>query len=149
MAFGPALTGGERDHFDRRIDEYDPTGAVRDLTRGQRSEWWAAHRAAIAATGIPFLTVAADAGLADHEAEAGADGGSDLQLRIPDTRLDLPSFVALAVVRTDHWDIAYPHRDQSARGTAHVDPLVPALPEGCGDGGPHPNAGRGGPARPE
>ena len=109
-AFGPALTGGERDHFDRRIDEYDPTGAVRDLTRGQRSQWWAAHRAAIAATGIPFLTVAADAGLADHAAEAGADGGSDLQLRVPDTRLDLPSFVALAVVRTDHWDIAYPHR---------------------------------------
>ena len=109
-AFGPALTGGERDHFDRRIDEYDPTGAVRDLTRGQRSEWWGAHRAAIAATGIPFLTVAADAGLAEHAAEAGADGGSDLQLRVPDTRLDLPSFVALAVVRTDHWDIAYPHR---------------------------------------
>ena len=43
-------------------------------------------------------------------AEAGVDGGSDLQLRVPDTRLDLPSFVALAVVRTDHWDIAYPHR---------------------------------------
>ncbi len=109
-AFGPVLTGGERDHFDRRIDEYDPTGAVRDLTRGQRSQWWAAHRVAIAATGIPFLTVAADAGLAEHEAEAGVDGGSDLQLRVPDTRLDLPSFVALAVVRTDHWDIAYPHR---------------------------------------
>ena len=109
-AFGPALTRGERDHFDRRIDEYDPTGAVRDLTRGQRSQWWAAHRAAIAATGIPFLTVAADAGLAEHDAEAGVDGGSDLQLRVPDTRLDLPSFVALAMVRTDHWDIAYPHR---------------------------------------
>ena len=116
VAFGPALTGGERDHFDRRIDEYDPTGAVRDLTRGQRSQWWAAHRAGIAATGIPFLTVAADAGLAEHEAEAGADGGSDLQLRVPDTRLDLPSFVALAVVRTDHWDIAYPHRNPGARG---------------------------------
>ena len=114
-AFGPALTGGERDHFDRRIDEYDPTGAVRDLTREQRSQWWAAHLAAIAATGIPFLTVAADAGLADHKAEAGADDGSDLQLRVPDTRLDLPWFVALAVVRTDHWDIAYPHRTPGTR----------------------------------
>ena len=115
-AFGPVLTGGERDHFNRRIDEYDPTGAVRDLTRGERSQWWAAHRAAIAATGIPFLTVAADAGLADREAEDGPDGGSDLQLRVPDTRLDLPSFVALAVVRTDHWDIAYPLRNPGARG---------------------------------
>ena len=75
-AFGPALTGGERDHFDRRIDEYDPTGAVRDLTRSQRSQWWAEHRAAIAATGVPFFTVAADAGLADHEAEAGADAAA-------------------------------------------------------------------------
>ena len=52
-AFGPALTGGERDHFDRRIDEYDPTGAVRDLTRGQRSEWWGSHRAAIAGNRDP------------------------------------------------------------------------------------------------
>lgn len=112
-AFGPALTGGERDRFDRRIDEYDATGAVRDLTRGQRSQWWAEHRGAIEATGIPFFTVAADAGPDGHEARADADGGSDLQLHVADTRLDLPLFVALAVLRTDHWDIAYPHRTAS------------------------------------
>ena len=116
-AFGPALIGGERARFDRRIDEYDAPGAVRDLTRAQRAQWWAAHRAAIAATAIPFLTVAADAGLSADEAAVGAEGGSDLQLRIPDTRLDLPSFVPLASLHTDHWDVAYPNRDPGGRTT--------------------------------
>ncbi len=35
----PGLIGGERARFDRRIDEYDAPGAVRDLTRAQRAQW--------------------------------------------------------------------------------------------------------------
>ena len=116
-AFGPALIGGNG--LGSTVGSTSTTRRGQSGTSPARSEHSGGLR--IAPRSLPPRSRSSrwppTPAFPRTRRRSGPRAGSDLQLRIPDTRLDLPSFVPLASLHTDHWDIAYPNRDPGGRTT--------------------------------
>lgn len=99
-----------------RVDEYDATAALTDLTTEVRSGFLARHGGAIDQLSIPIFTFRGVTSRQDapitqrggcaileaHEVE------HDMQVAGSCSQLQLPMATELAVFRGHHWDIAYP-----------------------------------------
>ncbi len=99
----------------RRLERFHPLECLADLTTSVRCEFWEAHRQTLMDLNIPFLGLTGSASPLDVPyfqlqgalALSKIDRANDMQLTQAQARLDLPTWIPLAVVNAHHWDMAF------------------------------------------
>lgn len=118
------------DRATKRLDEYEPGDAIRDLTTNERAEFWAEHADDIDGLNIPVLTFAGRTSVRDvpyYQAISalqlkGIDRNNDMFVTDGQARVPLRHTAHVANFRAHHWDLAYdPFPWLTAMGSSNVD----------------------------
>ncbi len=100
----------------RRLDEYDTTGAVRDLTTKVRDEFMKKHGGNLDRLNIPIFYLRGAASKenipliqrADFRKLQKFDPQNDMQVTAKRAAVPLPMATDLGLLNAHHWDLSYP-----------------------------------------
>ncbi len=100
----------------RRLDEYDTTGAVRDLTTKVRDEFMKTHGGGLDRLNIPMFYLRGAATRKnvpliqrnDFRKLSKFDPQNDMQVTAKRASLPLPMATDLGLLNAHHWDLSYP-----------------------------------------